>query len=103
MQSYRINPRIVYTYARVARVSLADCFALGAKGTGGLNPPGYSKTVLRTENVAAAPNPYYWSRNGADRRSPAHVNLHVIYMRMQGSPGSVLQTVVPLGARASGV
>ena len=49
MQSYRINPRIVHTHARVARVSLADCCALGGKGTGGLKTPGYSKTVLRTE------------------------------------------------------
>ena len=42
----------------VARVSLADCFALGGKGTGGLKTPGYSKTVLRTENAAAAPHPF---------------------------------------------
>ena len=33
----------------VARVSLADCFALWGKCTGGLKTPGYSKTVLRTE------------------------------------------------------
>ena len=43
----------------VARVSLADCFALGGKGTGGLKTPGYSKTVLRTENAAAAPRPFF--------------------------------------------
>ena len=38
------------------RVSLADCCALGGKGTGGLKTPGYSKTVLRTENAAATPH-----------------------------------------------
>ena len=54
----RVNPHVEITHARAARVSLADCFALGGKGTGGLNPPGYSKTVLRTENVAAAPHPF---------------------------------------------
>ena len=33
----------------VARVSLADCFALWGKCTEGLKPPSYSKTVLWTE------------------------------------------------------
>ena len=33
----------------VAKVSLADCFALWGKCTKGLKTPGYSKTVLRTE------------------------------------------------------
>ena len=53
-----VNLHAIYTHARVARVSLADCFALGAKGTGGLKTPGYPKTVLRTENAAAAPHPF---------------------------------------------
>ena len=53
-----VNLHAIYTHARVARVSLANCFALGAKGTGGLKTPGYPKTVLRTENAAAAPHPF---------------------------------------------
>ena len=38
---------------KAARVSLSDWLALWEKGTGGLKTPGYSKTVLRTENAAA--------------------------------------------------
>ena len=53
-----VNLHAIYTHARVVRVSLADCCALGGKGTRGLKTPGYSKTVLRTENAAAAPQPF---------------------------------------------
>ena len=41
-----------------ARVSLSDCFCPLGKGTGGLKTPGYSKTVLRTENAAAYAAPF---------------------------------------------
>ena len=33
-------------------------FCPWGKGTGGVKTPGYQKTVLRTENAAAAPHPF---------------------------------------------
>ena len=56
MQPYTLIPTLKLRMQWAARVCLSDCFALGGKGTGGLKTPGYSKTVLRTENAAAAPH-----------------------------------------------
>ena len=51
-----VNPRIQLSYAIVRQ---GQSFRLArplGEGTGGLKTPGYSKTVLRTESVAAAPH-----------------------------------------------
>ena len=58
MRACVLVPTLYMRMQWAARVSLADWLALGGKGTGGLKTPGYSKTVLRTENAAAAPHPF---------------------------------------------
>ena len=77
-----------------ARVSLADWLALGGKGTGGLKTPGYSKTVLRTENVAAPPRPLSCRLfNHAGLR----VSPHVIYTHAMGCQGQSCRLFCPWG------
>ena len=89
-----VNLHAIYTHARVVRVSLADCWALGGKGTGGLKTPGYPKTVLRTENKAAAPRPFgYRLFNNAT----LHVNPHAKIAHAMGCQGQSCRLFCPWG------
>ena len=94
MRACTLVPMLKLRIQWAARVSLSDCFALGGKGTGGLKTPGYSKTVLRTENVAATPR-HFGCRlfnNAGIRISPQIICTHTM-----GRQGQSFRLFYPCG------